>query len=64
MKINREKTQSELDTEIQDSDGACSAEQAAPDPPAPLETTVTAAQLPPTLIGDHVTTDTTIEPVC
>jgi hypothetical protein len=65
MKVNREKTQDELDSEIpHDHDHAPVSESPDTSPAAPEETTNSAAQTETPLIGDYDSTGTTIKPIC
>jgi hypothetical protein len=62
MKVNREKTQDELDSEIPH-DHAAVSESPDPSAAAPKETTDSAAQTETPLIGDYDSTGTKI-PIC
>lgn len=63
MQVNKEKTQQQLDDEIQH-DNPVGSESPDPSPAAPEETTDNAAQAEAPLIGDCDTMGTTLKPIC
>jgi hypothetical protein len=64
MKVDREKTQDELDSEISHDPPGSASTESEPSPAAPEETTDNAAQAEAPLIGDCDTMGTTLKPIC
>ncbi len=64
MKVNREKTQEELDSEISHDPPGSASTESAPSPAASEEPTDTPQYETPKTIGDAVTAPTTVKPIC